>query len=408
MNNNVQIKKFLISIKPIYYVSKLLGVVPITISGDKLITINCASTVYTVIVLVFILTCSIISVQQRVGAAGVKVTIVVTECFMVIVATLKSIVAILKCLSTNRHMIKKLLEKILTIDKYILFDFNASYRRMFKFMSIHVLVTFFFTIMLFVYDTSVWSGEVGLLYILPSYPVRIINLCTILQFCDLVLLTRNRISIVNIMLENLLKEVEANNMELKLLNISGIKIKRVFPPVEISDMVLNPSINIRISKQGRIHELRQIWDEICDIVRIINAAYGLLILLDIAIGTIELLLSSYLVLAALLKLDDINIEQFVSLQTGWLIFYFFKLISVTAPCQSASNEEGNTEILIQKLLLSKNIDSLTQLELRLFSQQIFQQKIKFTASGFLNIDYYLLLTIIGGVTTYLIIAVQYK
>jgi gustatory receptor len=47
-------------------------------------------------------------------------------------------------------------------------------------------------------------------------------------------------------------------------------------------------------------------------------------------------------------------------------------------------------------------------ELRLFSQQLLQRKMKFNAFGFLSLDYSLLFTILGDVTTYLVVAMQYR
>jgi gustatory receptor len=94
--------------------------------------------------------------------------------------------------------------------------------------------------------------------------------------------------------------------------------------------------------------------------------------------------------------------------TAWLFLTSFKLISVIAPCQSATTEAENTSVLVQKLLLVRHFNQDTVTELRLFSQQLLQRKMKFTAFGFLNLDYSLLFTILGGVTTYLVVAIQYK
>jgi hypothetical protein len=67
----------------------------------------------------------------------------------------------------------------------------------------------------------------------------------------------------------------------------------------------------------------------------------------------------------------------------------------------------NTVALVQKLLLVERFDQDTIAELQLFSHQLFQRKVKFTAFGFLHLDYSLLFTIIGGATTYLVIVTQY-
>jgi gustatory receptor len=139
--------------------------------------------------------------------------------------------------------------------------------------------------------------------------------------------------------------------------------------------------------------------------------YGFPLLLEICVTTVEIILSSYVLLATLLGFQNVEtnaIGQFISLMTAWLIHYAFKLISITAPCQSATTEAENTAVLVQKLLLARHFDQDSVTELQLFSQQLLQRKMKFTAFGFLSIDYSLLFTIIGGVTTFLVVAMHFR
>jgi gustatory receptor len=139
--------------------------------------------------------------------------------------------------------------------------------------------------------------------------------------------------------------------------------------------------------------------------------YGFQLLLELGFTTVELLLSSYLMLAIILRVQDVETDticHFMCLMTAWLLLYAFKLISITAHCQAATTEAENTAVLVQKLLLLQNFDQDTMTDLQLFSQQLLQRKMKFTAFGFLNLDYSLLFTIIGGVTTFLVIAMQFK
>jgi len=92
---------------------------------------------------------------------------------------------------------------------------------------------------------------------------------------------------------------------------------------------------------------------------------------------------------------------------AWQLLHSFKLIGVTVPCQFATSEVENTVVLVQKLLLA-GFDQNTMSELQLFSQQLLHRKMNFTAFGFLNLDYSLLLTIIGGAITYVVIAMQFN
>ncbi|KAJ9599792.1 hypothetical protein L9F63_026359, partial [Diploptera punctata] len=59
-------------------------------------------------------------------------------------------------------------------------------------------------------------------------------------------------------------------------------------------------------------------------------------------------------------------------------------------------------------LLCKTQDVEIREELELFSLQISHQKIRFTACGFFPLDFTLLYSIIGAVTTYVVILVQFE
>jgi hypothetical protein len=91
---------------------------------------------------------------------------------------------------------------------------------------------------------------------------------------------------------------------------------------------------------------------------------------------------------------------------AWLLLYVFKLISITAPCQSATSEVEKTVMLVQKLMLA-GFDQNTMAELQLFSEKLLHRKMNFTAFGFLELDYSLLLTVVGGFITYMVIVIQF-
>ncbi|KAJ9580294.1 hypothetical protein L9F63_004056 [Diploptera punctata] len=98
----------------------------------------------------------------------------------------------------------------------------------------------------------------------------------------------------------------------------------------------------------------------------------------------------------------------ISLQSLWIIKFSFKLMSITASCQSVYNEVDRTTVLVQKLLLLQGFEHETLKEIDRFSQQLLHRKIKFVALWFFDLDLSVLFTIIGGVTTYLVIVMQFK
>ncbi|XP_069677283.1 putative gustatory receptor 28b [Periplaneta americana] len=70
-------------------------------------------------------------------------------------------------------------------------------------------------------------------------------------------------------------------------------------------------------------------------------------------------------------------------------------------------QANRTAVLVHKLL-SKTKDPEVREELQLFSLQLLHRKVQFTACGFFPLDFTLLYSIVGAVTTYLVILIQFQ
>ncbi|PNF32530.1 hypothetical protein B7P43_G02457 [Cryptotermes secundus] len=265
--------------------------------------------------------------------------------------------------------------------------------------------------------------------LISGYPHRIVNLGTVIQFSDLVILLRNRFQALNSKLNFILKLYVGSYSEIALFtNVAHNRVsdsavteteRHVSDPNSVTAIpfVESPQLLNRlqqprrkISQQTTIRKVREIYDDLCDISVLANSMYGLQLLLEIGVSTAEIISAAYFILHTILVTHNVTastISKITRLMTAWLFLTFFKLISITAPCQSATSKVENTAALVQKLLLAGHFDQDTIAELQLFSQQLFQRKVKFTAFGFLRLDYSLLLTIIGGATTYLVIVTQF-
>ncbi|XP_023717531.1 putative gustatory receptor 28a isoform X3 [Cryptotermes secundus] len=68
---------------------------------------------------------------------------------------------------------------------------------------------------------------------------------------------------------------------------------------------------------------------------------------------------------------------------------------------------NRTAVLVHKLL-NKTKDPGLKEELQLFSLQLLHRKVHFTAFGFFPLDFTLLYSITGAVTTYLVILIQFQ
>ena len=98
----------------------------------------------------------------------------------------------------------------------------------------------------------------------------------------------------------------------------------------------------------------------------------------------------------------------VSLLVCWTTVYVVKLVCVAGSCQYTKSEAYRTSALVNKLLLLRPLPSDVADELKLFSQLQLHRNARFTAFGFFSIDFTLLFTMVGAVTTYLVIYLQFK
>ncbi|KAJ9580296.1 hypothetical protein L9F63_004058 [Diploptera punctata] len=413
---------FISSIKPLYYVSRIVGLAPLSISSScELREASIGWKIHTCCVLLLVIVSSSYAVMERVRQSDLVATVVVNEFLMMSMGAIKAITSIIMCLTLNRVPAREVLRKIVKIDSFLLTDPDVTYKNIFKFSFIQTIIVYVYVLSLFMCDTLVWTravDQMGADYLISGYPHRIVNITSVVEFCDFVLLLKSRIRALNSKLCSLLERAsDSRNSSSKndianQKSIRNVKTPRIGPYVDSAKVFRQVDSPYIYDKELEyFHKLRELYDELCDVTRLINSMYGLLLLLELGVTTIELTSSLYLSLATLLKIQNVQINvigMFSSLMFSWLILYSFKLICITMPSHLATTEMENTVVIVHKLLLVKQFDHSTITELKLFSQQLLQRKVKFSAFGFLNLDYSLLFTIIGGVTTYLVIAMQYK
>lgn len=433
MQGFFRVKNFVSSIRPLYYVSRVLGLAPFSLTSNYAVKkIGPFWLLYKVFTLIAVLICSTISIVQRVKQSGLLVAVVVNEFLMMFLGGLTAFSSILMTITRNGVKSRNIVSKVIKIDKELLNDSSTSYTKTIIFTLIQVILIYSYTTVLFTFDTLVWTAavkKVSVWYFIMSYPHRFVNLETVVEFCDLVLLLISRLKVLNSRLYVILTGSNATYVNAFVITaascrsiptafvrenatrVSEINRDKIVPFNESRQSVnRHQPLRFQISQQRNIRSAREIYDDLCDISVLINSMYGFQMLLELGVVTVELTLTSYLMLATLLGVLAVEADtsgNFIYLMTAWLTLYTIKLISITAPCQSATIEVENTVMLVQKLLLAE-FDQNSMAELQLFSNQLLHRKMNFTAFGFLRLDYSLLLTIIGGAMTYVVIAMQYN
>ena len=158
----------------------------------------------------------------------------------------------------------------------------------------------------------------------------------------------------------------------------------------------------------RFRALRIIWDVLCDISSSVNSMYGLQILVCIVSAFIEITTNLSYSVISLKKNVFTNEELYLKVVSPiiWALMAFLQLFWIAASCSAASGEANLSVTLLQKLLLLPELHPATAAEIQLFLQQVRDRKPNFTAWDFFTINYRLLGSTVGAITTYLVILVQ--
>jgi len=432
MQGYFQEKKFLSSIRPLFYVSRVLGLAPFSFTNNFAVKeIGTFWLLYTVVVLITVLSCSISCLVVRMKQPGLLVAIVVNEFLSMFLGGLTAFSSIFLSITRNRVKSRNIVSKVIKIDKELLNDSSTTYTKTIIFTLIQVILVYTYATVLFTYDTVLWTTSVekiSVWYIVSSFPHRLINIEPVVEFCDLVLLLISRIKALNSSLSVILRSsnktdtnafvfttaswnsVPKNFVRENAIRVPEINRDKIVPFIDSSQSVNHHRpLRFELSQHRNIRSAREQYDDLCDISVLINSMYNFQLLLELGLNTAELTLCSHLMLATLVGIHAVDADKagrFICLMAAWQLLHSFKLIGVTVPCQFATSEVENTVVLVQKLLLAE-FDQNTMAELQLFSQQLLHRKMNFTAFGFLKLDCSLLLTIYGGVITYVVIAMQF-
>ncbi|KAJ9599108.1 hypothetical protein L9F63_010376 [Diploptera punctata] len=160
-----------------------------------------------------------------------------------------------------------------------------------------------------------------------------------------------------------------------------------------------------------IAHIRHLHSYTCDLNECVENTYSLQILLTVVISFFFIIWLLY----ALIAMTFIpRAGKYFKLEGNYsftnptcIVFCIGKIMLNIVACTTTSNEANRTAILVHKLI-NKTRDPLIREELELFSLQLLHRKVQFTACGFFPLDFTLLYSIVGAVTTYLIILIQFQ
>ncbi|XP_044731557.1 gustatory receptor 68a-like [Chrysoperla carnea] len=160
-----------------------------------------------------------------------------------------------------------------------------------------------------------------------------------------------------------------------------------------------------------VRELNRIHNMLYESSQYANRFFGmsmLILVLQVFFSIIQnVIYIAYLQFVALSSTQHYFSNIGVTLSIFWLLFDLSLVVILCSLCEYTVKEANQTGILAYKLLLNDNLSSEIANDLQQFANQIQQQNIKFTAYDLFDINLNSLTQLIGSVTSYIIVALEF-
>ena len=411
MNKNIS-GDFCLAIRPLLYVSMALGLAPYAIVKK---TLPGGTMLKKLEISPFALMYSMCFVALYLCVLAVSFTFKYTYIYSQIPATdmvpnilvhtvsISSIVSLVLSVTKNRNAIVRITSLIAQTEGVILMRSREYYRKAKISLFIQVILIFIVTGMFGFYDYTTWYSIHGITFLSYShlYLDTLIEWIVVIQFVNMVLLLKDRFSVLNMRLSNLSGIFEIENSK------EGFHL----PSLETAWVSVKEK-NSRL-KGKEILTFNNIHDILCDTVLLVKSTYEVQIFLCLLSAFVGITIWSYFGLCYLYgyygsKNAAVGNTRAVLVSIIQSLLHMAKLLCITVSCHSANNKVAHTSNVLRKILLAFHTDPANMSELERFSHHVALRKFKFTVFGFLSIDLSLLVFMMGAVVTYLVILMQFQ
>ncbi|KAI4489659.1 hypothetical protein M0802_010918 [Mischocyttarus mexicanus] len=185
------------------------------------------------------------------------------------------------------------------------------------------------------------------------------------------------------------------NLQTILINGEPHLLRRVYHEKK------NPLLLMELKAIKKRHQ------QVSDILQQLNAIFGSQIIITSLLTFAEVTFSLYFYILRTIDKKEVNLDKqiwFAYFITS-IAYYSIKLSFVAWACETAKNQAAMVGCRIHEVVINTT-DKDIKNELQLFSLQVLHRDNTFTSKG-LSMDAALLTTIVGSITTYLLILIQF-
>ena len=414
--DSTQQKDIYFVIKPLYYVSQVLGMVGFKIeSANKIVTSGRYFVPEYILPIFIIINLSVFlcfDVLYTIQFTALQMTtgLRVVWIFNKTITSLTSIVTLLLNMTLDRHGIPRALSYIHDADlKLFKCGYNEKIFRQAR-SSLIVQLIVGITITAFEHILLNFSfppnAPLDIIHIISQIICAAINRIMILQYINLVLSLKQRYKYVNYLLSEPL--VKTDFMEAKHSN------EDVSTSQNCNPIFLHAAFKLNFKNStciiNSIHDLRLIYSQLHDTLCLVNTRYGVPIFLytisaltySIPILYLEVLTLQNIVGKYVDSKGCVAAAELLGLYIPHLVFFMW----LNMCCHKTSKEASETLTHVHKLLVYPNTGHRVNSELHNFCSLLRDVRIEFNICGLFDLNVHFLCWSLSVVFTYVLVLVQ--
>ncbi|XP_075983602.1 gustatory receptor for sugar taste 43a-like isoform X2 [Anticarsia gemmatalis] len=161
-----------------------------------------------------------------------------------------------------------------------------------------------------------------------------------------------------------------------------------------------------VSPCDAVRRLASLHGTLCDVVKRIDDSYGLPLIVILISTLLHLIVTPYFLIMEIIV--STNRLHFLVLQFLWCVTHMLRMIVVVEPGHYTIAEGKRTEGLVCRLMTSAPSTGVLPSRLEIFSRQLLLQSVSYAPMGMCTLSRPLMASVIGAVTTYLVILIQFQ
>ncbi|XP_045482108.1 putative gustatory receptor 28b [Harmonia axyridis] len=177
----------------------------------------------------------------------------------------------------------------------------------------------------------------------------------------------------------------------------------IFKKATKDKIIFNHLIHEDLISEGISIMCRQ-HHQLCQRMRILNDAFGFQQLTSIAVSVCNILFQTYYLYVILAENNITPLAIITPLI--WTLDEMMEIQLLVTSCVEVCDNANSTAAILHDMR-NNNFNISLEENVQTYSLQMLHQKIEFSAMGYFVIDYTLSYSIVGAVTTYLVIFIQF-